>query len=466
MSSQKMKIYELLMKIKNTSSRDDIATILKGIERDSVEFMVLQFLLDKNITTGLKTKTIEKIIDVEHSNLLTFSEKELWEGIVGYLKINNTGRDYDALNVKMYAQAIASYNDEDSMSNIIELLCKSMKLGISEKNLNAIFPGAIISHKEKLVLAKKLEGKKIESEIFGKEIIITKKFDGIRCTVFQTDESIKFMTRQGKEIEGLVELIESFNELPNGIYDGELLINDTNEELYTSSDVTSITSTKDIVKTGLKFKCFDLLELDNISFEDKPYIERIKKVREIANSGLISPVVPITGNFTPIVVNNHDELDVYHNKAIQAHWEGLMVALADGEYESRKHQTEMNIRDNIIVQKTGLIKEGSERSNVLFKLKKKYTMDLECTDVEIAIEGEYKGMIGAIIVDFKGVKVKVGSGLSEEDRTQSADYFVGKIIEVGYLALSTNKNNPDISLKHPTFERIRDDKTIDDISYE
>ena len=83
-------------------------------------------------------------------------------------------------------------------------------------------------------------------------------------------------------------------------------------------------------------------------------------------------------------------------------------------------------------------------------------------DVDLPIEGyeegtgRHTGKLGAIVVDHKGVRVKVGSGFSDDLREQiwaNPDFFMGRIVEIRYQEIT-----PDGSLRFPTFVCFRNDK--------
>ena len=87
------------------------------------------------------------------------------------------------------------------------------------------------------------------------------------------------------------------------------------------------------------------------------------------------------------------------------------------------------------------------------KIKAEETLDLYVTGWEPGT-GKYEGMIGALIVNHKGVPVNVGSGLSDTLRQEDPAEIVGRMIEVEYHEVT-----PDGSLRHPRFKRFRDDKS-------
>jgi DNA ligase-1 len=91
------------------------------------------------------------------------------------------------------------------------------------------------------------------------------------------------------------------------------------------------------------------------------------------------------------------------------------------------------------------------------KLKEQGSVDLVVESL-IQGEGKYYGMLGAAVVKFKGRKVNVGSGWSDDERKlywQDPTLLVRKVIEVHYHQIT-----PDGSLRHPRFHTIRHDKSI------
>lgn len=76
------------------------------------------------------------------------------------------------------------------------------------------------------------------------------------------------------------------------------------------------------------------------------------------------------------------------------------------------------------------------------KVKRNYTADLLCVDVSEG-KGKYTGQIGSLILQDKdGNKVNVGSGLNDDDRTFSPDYYKGKIIEIKYESFQNTYVQP------------------------
>ena len=94
-----------------------------------------------------------------------------------------------------------------------------------------------------------------------------------------------------------------------------------------------------------------------------------------------------------------------------------------------------------------------KRTKNLIKVKQFYTMDLEVVDVEEG-SGRLKGTLGALVVDYNGNRVNVGSGFDDATRSNiwnSRDEIIGRVIEVKYKEISRDKKTGLESLQFPIF---------------
>ena len=74
--------------------------------------------------------------------------------------------------------------------------------------------------------------------------------------------------------------------------------------------------------------------------------------------------------------------------------------------------------------------------------------------------------MGALVVDYKGNELRIGSGFDDATRTAAwanPDNYIGKIVEVKFKEKSCDKKTGLESLQFPTFVRFRDDKN--EVSY-
>lgn len=438
-------LIEIIEKFKNTSSRNDKEDLLEKYKDNQLFVDVLKFVYNPFIVTGLSTKKINKKVDNIIEEKHQFTELE---NVIDYLSINNSGRDYDIAVVQHFLKQAEVKYGEDSVQYFKDIFTKDLKIGLTSNTINKIY-GKNTIHSFGVMLAESYS--KHEDWIKG-EFYITKKLDGNRCVAIVDEDGVNFFTRKGKAIEGMDSLTKTFNSLPNGVYDGEIILkNDNNlstSELFRATQKEVRTDGK---KENLEFYIFDCVTLSEFkngkstrNYEARRmYLDDIitKLLVNISNKNQYQDVFVL-----PVLYkgNNKEEIEKLMLYAGKMDWEGLMINSADGLYQTKR------VKD-------------------LLKVKKMVTADLLCISLENAIDGQFKGIMGRINVDYKGTLVGVGSGFTIEERqqfTENPDSIIGKIIEVSYYEETKNEKTGKPSLRFPVFKGIRDDKGIEDIRYE
>lgn len=394
-------------------------------ESENTEFKsFIKYVLCPMHIYGIQNRKLNRFLGKTDGNTEFNSLFELFE----YLLENNTGRDVDAEAV---ARFIDSEKDEKLKDLYKKAITKNLKMGIDTTVNKAWGKGFI--HQFDVMLAKDFY--KEHHKIKGKEFVLTEKLDGMRIAFIVKNGEINAFTRQGKPVTQLVELIEEFKTLPNGVYDGELLIK--NEDNYTDREVLQETlklSRKDGVKKGLNFHVFDYLT--NEEFEDgeseRSYDIRRKIMYNLFDGRVLSHIhlLPILyqGNDLSVVP---DMLERLENEGK----EGLMLNISDAKYVCK-------------------------RTNSILKIKTMKSFDEEILDV-FEGEGKYENMLGGIVVRYKDNTVRVGSGFSDDERElfwSSPELLVGKYAEVQYFRESKNAEG-GVSVSFPVFKGIRHDKT-------
>lgn len=429
-------LIKIINDLKSDSSRTGKEKILKDNENDALFRYVLKFVYNPFIVTGLSTKKVNKKVKVEIDSKHDFGEIE---DILRYLKVHNSGRDYDIAVVQNFINKLSTKEAKDIVKQIVT---KSLKVGITEKTINKVYgKGEIPSFA--VMLAESYAKK--ESHLTGK-FYVTQKLDGNRCIAIKDNDEVRFFTRKGQPIEGMTDLEKEIMKLRNGIVlDGELLLrNDNNlpaDELFRE---TQKVVRKDGVKKNLEFYAFDILSVEE--FKNGISINKYEHRREELESlfSFFGEDFEYT-KVLPVLYKGDDKnmIGVLMKYAEEKGWEGLMVNSADGLYQSK-------------------------RTSDLLKVKHMETADLLVMSIEKAIDGQFKDMLARVNVEYKGNLVGVGSGFSIEERKKFAenpDLIVGKIIEVQYFEESKDDKTGQPSLRFPVFKGIREDKTVEDISY-
>ena len=106
-----------------------------------------------------------------------------------------------------------------------------------------------------------------------------------------------------------------------------------------------------------------------------------------------------------------------------------------------------------------------ERTKDLLKVKKfmdaEYTVvDMETGQMIYAEDGNKNfDVVTAIIIEHKGNRVGVGSGLSKEQRIdwfQHPEHILGKIVTIQYFEETTNSKDGSLSLRFPVLKAVYD----------
>lgn len=423
-------VVEIFKHIQSTNSLNDKKAII-NLNKDNELFKkCLSFLLDNNVITGISDKKINKYDSnrcKQHRtvNLNTFEE------VMDYLKQHNSGRDEDIANVKGF---IYDHHIEDDYEFVfcIQMITKKFRLGCDVKVVNGVIPGLISTFD--VMLGTPIDKCKLKGNEW---ISISRKLNGTRCAFIGN----KCMTRQGKEYSGLQHIVNDLLKFKDGSYenmflDGELLYK--NKEGLSDSEAfqkgTGLAMSKGVDKSELKFVVFDAFPLEEFwnGKSKKTYQERKASLKiigiDFAGSENIE-VVPVLYEGT-----NHSEIWEWLDYAEESDWEGIMLNL-DTPYECK-------------------------RTKNLIKVKKFFTCDVLCTGVEEG-DGRNKETLGALVCDYKGNKVNVGSGFSDEERKhlwKNPNDVVGHIVSIKYKEETKNKDG-GVSVQFPVFEGIRFDKT-------
>ena len=420
-------VIRLFKQIQETSSLNDKKLIIIANKDNELFKKCLRFLLDGNIVTGISTKKIKK--KVKPSSKLTshyLCVHSTFEDIMDYLKENNTGKDNNIYEIQAFL-----HRYEENRDFYEQMITKSFRLGADAKLINKCIPGLIPTFN--VMLGTPIDKVKLKGNEW---ISISRKLNGCRCA-FVGD---KCMTRQGKEYKGLDHIIKDLRSLglENYFLDGELLYK--NKEGLSDSEAfqkgTGIAMSKDSDKSDLKFVIFDAFPLEEFwSCKSKEsYFERKQTLLGInENIELFDEVKNVEVVQMCYEGTNHSEIWKWLDYAERNDWEGIILNL-DTPYECK-------------------------RTKSLIKVKKFFSVDLLCTGIEEG-SGRNKGTLGALVCDYKGNKVNVGSGFSDEDRKRIWQYpedVIGKIVTVKYKEETKNKDG-GISIQFPVFETVRFDK--------
>lgn len=403
-------------------------------------FKILNFLLDPNKPSGLSKSKLNKKVKVKVVNLNLNGLVE----VIEYLVENNTGRDKDISVIQDFIASNGKYEEV-----LKKIFTKTLKLGVTAKTVNQTIPN-FISVIEFMRAKNYIDRFDLGKFDFEKEYQISKKIDGIRCAVVKDKGEIKAFSRQGKEIDGLIDTIEylKMDTFADGVYDGELEYIgecDTEEERF--QNTCSIVNSKSKEKKNLRFIIFDYIPVNDFfnGSSDIPYKDRIDScVKMLYKAIEVNPKTPLTSiNNLPYYYRgkvNHEQLESIVEDCDKAGDEGIMINDLYAGWE------------------------GKRTSNIL-KFKKNLIADVEVIDITEG-EGKHLGVLGSIKVRFyyneKFNYCYVGSGFTDEERKRfwnNPEEILGKIVEIKYQKITKAEDSDDYALGFASYNhRIREDK--------
>ena len=324
------------------------------------------------------------------------------------------------------------------------ILNKKLTIGLSKTSFEKLTGASTQSTEFEVTLAVHLEDVKGVNPIDG-TWYASRKCDGIRTVakITKSDEGItvNFISRQGKPITTLDNCIPALKwlvrDLDNGIYyaDGEgCIVDEAGNEDFQS--ILKEIRRKDWTIANPCYQLFDFVTEDEFMHKTKSanfdvrYAQMLKMIQ-----GNTFKTLKI---LKQELLTCQADFDRWENYVATGGWEGFML---------RKNEE----------FKTGRLK-------TLLKVKKFKDAEYVVKDVEIADMTTAEPGIGnvtytgvkSLIIEHKGNRVNVGSGLSKEQRKEwyaDPTKIIGKTVTVKYFEETKNQNGT-WSLRFPVLKAV------------
>ena len=419
---------DFVNEIMESNSRLHKQAVLKKYKDDEIVKKYLKIAFDPYKRYGLNYPKLSKVVHVE-STWCAPTVLDLFD----YLEVHNTGRDVDVAVCQLALDWHISAEDIDSYKLLCKLICKDLVLGVDSKTINREIPNLIPQFS--CMLAQKYfdAPHRLEGKTFG----ITAKLDGFRLIAIKDKfGNVKFYSRVGQLVEGLVEIEEEFKKhFPcDTALDGELTISNyfdmPSKDAYKAASKI-IRLKGDTPKTGLTYRVFDMMTAEEFTSQkcDAVYGVRRGMLDNYAGRAPHIEVLPVLYMGT-----DTSKITEWLNKITSEGGEGVMVNVCDEKY-------------------------AWTRTWAIQKVKKFQSLDLLVVNMEEG-SGRLAGTLGAIHVRYKGGNiVKVGSGFSDEERTlywNNPELILSKIVEIKFFE-ETQAADGQYSLRFPTWcGNIRD----------
>lgn len=429
-----MKVVDLFNLIKNTPGSNDKKILLdqhmnqtiKQIFEDaygSQKYYVKKYEVKKD-----SVLTIDNDYSIFHNMLQDLSSRKV------------TGNAAIAL----VEETIGMYRLEEQWL-LISIMDRNLKIGISLDNFSKVSGE---SSKFEVALAHNLDKTKNVNPIDG-TYFASRKLDGCR-TICKVNnyynngtliQDVTFLSRSGKEfttLSNLIEPIKSFiKEEGEWVLDGECCIMDGENENFNLL-MREVTRKNHTIENP-RYNIFDILtlnEFNGLSISSN-FETRYNKLKMLYTQ-CKSPSLSILNQER---ITTQEDFDRWTGYVDKNQWEGFMLR-KDAPYKSG-------------------------RSKDLLKVKK-------FLDAEYIIEDVITGKVSynengtkeydavtALIIDHKGTKVQVGSGLSKEQRLNWYDNpqdIIGKTATIQYFEESINKKDNSLSLRFPVLKFVYENK--------
>ena len=323
---------------------------------------------------------------------------------------------------------------------IYKILAKDLRVGGGANTVNRVRPGTLFSFD--VMLAHKFVEAKIEYPIR-----VEPKYDGMRLLAIGNQEGFEFRTRSGKLVDSINDNvinalkamytagIDTWRPESLMVFDGELMGDDFRDTMKQGRK-------KGHIFENGKFFCFDAFPLEifqalrNKPNPSQPYGVRHVELREVY---ALADLGEADGIVLPpsYIVRTFEEVTKIYDSVRERGLEGLILKRMNGLYHPRRNIDWMKMK-------------GQEEADVVITGAEEGT-------------GKYEGMLGALIIDYNGVEVNIGSGFSDDERnTIWTEYgcgtLEGQVVEVWFHEVT-----PDKSMRHPRFKWFREDKDAYDI---
>lgn len=396
-------------------------------------FAGCRLALDPMITFGLKQIPEKTHEDTDGPGLDWDSFSLITTGFVNRSLTGNLARD---TVVRMMAQATrAEWNGWYR-----RILIKDLRCGTSEKTINKVVEKHYADYSIPIFSCQLAhDSANHEGKVCGTKLIEV-KLDGVRViTIVYPDGRVDQFSRNGKELVNFPHIREQFEQTVTGIaepvvFDGEVMsssFQDLMKQVHRKSNVQA----NDAV-----LHLFDLVTLAEFEHGASEQSQENRSARLRAWKDLWAEAtanIEIVGQELVDLDTNQGQaryLEI-NKQAIAGGYEGIMLKDPAAGYECK-------------------------RSVAWLKLKPFIEVSLEIEHVEEGT-GKNLGRLGALVCsgidDDRHVRVNVGSGFSDDLRTQLwgvRSSVLGQIVEVRADAVTQNQDG-SYSLRFPRFLRFR-----------
>lgn len=419
-------VLSILEQLAATNSKNEKEAILK--QHKDNETLKECFRLSLSPTINFWMKKVPEVNALKTQLTLTEALEEIVSNLAERKVTGNAATNF----------VIDLLQDVSPATNKVlsRVILKDLRCGVGDTTVNKVWKGLI--PKVPQMLASSMKEKTLAK--INYPAMAQLKSDGSRCIAYCTEDKVTLMSRNGKQILGLIDLEENLKSFAGFVIDGEIVFDITKADRATGNGIVTKAVKGTITEeeqAGVIFQVWDKIPLEEYTVKGK------YKVDEYTRYTSLKQLVGLQ-NFHNIqiiestIVNSLDEAKEAFQKYVAEGYEGIILKNMDGIWEDK-------------------------RSPNLVKFKEEYFADLEVVGT-FEGTGKIEGMLGGLSVQTScgTIKTNVGSGFTEAQRKQLwsvREELIGQIAELKYNGITTDKRTGDNSLFLPIFQRIREDKS-------
>lgn len=406
--------FEVLERISLIGSRNEKIRLLKENQSEDMKF-ILETFLNPYWTYGVKDFDDDKVYRTDIP-----LKPELFSLREALIKRELTGNEArECLKFKLLCEDVLT------RKWLIKMFRKDLRAGFTGGTVNKVYPDLIPEFQ--IGLCGGFSDK--EKMLPNGEWFVEPKLDGIRCLAFITAlGEVAFVSRNNKDVWN-TELIEAEIKkagVKDVVLDGELLADTWDNTIsiaHTQSDVG------EWLKKKLKFYIFDMLTDEE--WEKKDTVGLVQRKQRLENAFGAGGRAVIGIVYGERALNFEDAEGIY-KEYLKQKYEGVVIKRVDSKYPFK-------------------------RGEAWLKWKPISTFDVQIVGYAPG-SGRNKDVLGAFICEFKGKKIHVGGGYSDEQRKkfwEQRDEMIGKVIEIEGQEVTKYG-----AIRFPVFVRLREDKII------
>lgn len=429
-----MKVADLFNKISKTAGavdkaallKPEISNLIKQIYEDTYDNSRKYFVKKFDMPNKFGKKTIENDYSEFHDVLNILANRDI------------TGNDA----IELVENKISEFIEKDA-EILARILDRNLKIGISFDSFNKLL-GKNAKKKFEVTLAYNLDKVKGVNPIDG-TFYASHKMDGSRCIGMCHKEndivSITFLSRGNKEfttLDNVKPALEWYlRDLPDGDYvtDGEICKIDENGNEDFQAIMKELKRKDHTIKDPC-YMMFDFCTLEEFEGNSvsEDFTNRYAQMQKMIKGCKFKEIKLLKQER----ITSQEDFDRWSKYVEEYNWEGFMLR-KDVPFETGRTKNLLKVKkfmdDEFVVS------------------------DLEIAEMTTAEPGQgnvtYTG-VKALLVPYKGNIVRVGSGLTKEQRIawyKDPKKIIGKTVTVQYFETTKNQNGQE-SLRFPILKYV------------